>query len=63
MKAVRTMVASCVAGLDSPGSERFAGQGPVRQRSIPADLIFGSFYQEKEQSPAAIEQELYRSAL
>ena len=33
------------------------GKGPVRQRSILADLIFGSFHQGKEQSqPAAIER-------
>jgi hypothetical protein len=33
------------------------GQRPVRQRSLSADLIFGSFYQKKEQSqPAAIER-------
>jgi hypothetical protein len=32
------------------------GKGLVRQRSIPGDLIFGSFHQGKEQSqPAAIE--------
>ncbi|AYL96656.1 hypothetical protein HYN43_015705 [Mucilaginibacter celer] len=30
---------------------------PAAQRSLPGDLIFGSFYQEKEQSlPAAIER-------
>jgi hypothetical protein len=41
----------------SRGSVRFAGQRPVRQRSLSADLIFGSFYQKKEQSqPAAIER-------
>jgi hypothetical protein len=40
------------------GSARFAGQRPVRQRSLSADLIFGSFYQEKEQSqPAANERD------
>jgi hypothetical protein len=38
------------------GFTDFAGQRPRAQRSIPGDLIFGSFYQEKEQSlPAAIE--------
>jgi hypothetical protein len=26
------------------------GKGPVRQRSLSADLIFGSLYQDKEQS-------------
>ncbi|AYL98018.1 hypothetical protein [Mucilaginibacter celer] len=50
--------------LAARGSAWFAGKErgrdarrPVRQRSLPGDLIFGSFYQEKEQSqPAAIER-------
>jgi hypothetical protein len=33
------------------------GNGPRAQRSVAADLIFGSFHQGKEQSlPAAIER-------
>jgi len=32
-------------------------KGPRAQRSVAADLIFGSLYQDKEQSlPAAIER-------
>jgi len=41
----------------SPGFTCFAAQGPRAQRSVAADLIFGSFHQGKEQSlPAAIER-------
>jgi hypothetical protein len=43
-------------GLQGKG-KRGILRGEVRQRSLPGDLIFGSFYQEKEQSlPAAIER-------
>jgi hypothetical protein len=37
--------------------KRGEGAQASGQRSLPGDLIFGSFYQEKEQSkPAAIER-------
>jgi hypothetical protein len=43
-------------GLQGKG-KRGILRGEVRQRSLPDDLIFGSFYKEKEQSqPAAIER-------
>jgi len=41
----------------SPGFTCLRGKGPRAQRSVAADLILGSLYQDKEQSlPAAIER-------